>query len=1129
MEKFRNPKASRFFPDREGFALKKLFRMLRFTLFCFFLSLIQVMALDSYSQQTRLTLNEHDRRLEDVLKTIEDKTEFFFLYNRDLINVDQKVDVNVTNLSIKETLDELLKGTDIHYSVANRQIILSNLGNKSNLPVQQQKAVTGKVTDSSGEPLPGVSVVVKGTTTGTITDTDGKYIFTNIQATSTLVFSFVGMKNQEKLVGDKEVINVVLFEETVGIEEVVAVGYGTQKKVNLTGSIASLSSDEVAKRQVGQSSMVLQGIAPGVTVTQSSGQPGKDGGSIRIRGIGTLNDSNPLVLVDGIEMAMNNVDPNLIESISVLKDAASSAIYGSRAANGVILITTKRAKAGQFTLDYNAYFGVQKPTDLTHPVNAIDHMKYMDIANTNVGKSPVFGETLINEYIANKAINPDKYPDTDWHKEIYSGSGIQQSHFVTLSAGTEKIKVLAALGYFDQEGVIQNTGYKRYTARFNSDMQIISKLNAKFDIFARFIDTKEPSSGISGESSGVLYWMNRMPANQVSRLSNGKWGTGWEGDNPTAKMLDGGLWHERTPQLSMNMSLNYQITKWMTANVSYAPTYTPKMTSSFSIPIETFRADGSLAFTKPSIAGLSEERNTTFNQDYKALLTADKTFGKHALKALAGFSQEQYWNNWITGSRSNFPFLDYPVLSAGGVPDQKASGSGSEWVLRSFFGRVNYDFNSKYLLEANLRYDGSSRFAKGKKYGTFPSFSAGWRISEEEFLKSTQHIITNLKLRASWGQLGNQLIGNYPFASFINYNTYVFSGTAVSGASIDDMANPDISWEKTEMSNIGIDFGLGSKLSGSFDYYIRNTSGILIRLDIPKATGLTAPYQNAGEVENKGWDLGLNYKNNDNPFKYELSFVLSDVKNKVLDLKGVSRTGLTVSNEGYPINSLYGLEAIGYITDADYDQTGKYLSATQYGKFGKGDIKYKDQLTVDTDGDGKFDAGDGVINNNDETIIGSTIPRFNYSLNINLSYKNFDLSMFWQGVGKADGYLGNNATMPFYLGGTIQEQNKDYWTLDNQDAKFPRLAFNETNNEKNSSFWMKDASYLRLKNIQIGYSLPKKLINKASIQRLRIYVSGQNLLTFDKFWDGYDVESPVGVGNQYPQVKLFTMGLDVKF
>jgi len=1119
-----------FNDERPYRPLFKWIRVMKLTLFFLLAALVHVSA-SVYSQQTKLSISMKDATVKEVLKQIEEQSEFYFLYKNVDIDVNRIVSIDEKEKSVESILNQIFSGTNVSYEVVNRQIVLVDKGEaNSSLPIeQQQKSVKGKVTDSSSASLPGVSVVIKGTTTGTITDANGNFSLANVPANATLQFSFVGMKSAEVSVGNKTNINVVLEDETIGVDEVVVVGYGTQKKVNLTGAIASVTSEEIAKRQVGQSSMVLQGVAPGVTVTQSSGQPGKDGGNIRIRGIGTLNISDPLVLVDGIEMAMNNVDPNLIESISVLKDAASSAIYGSRAANGVVLITTKRAKSGQFKLTYNTYYGVQSPTNLTNPVNAVDHMKFLDIANTNVGKTPVFGEKIISDYIANGASDRDKYPDTNWQKEIYTGSGIQQSHFVTLSAGTEKIKVLAALGYFDQEGIIQNTNYKRYTARFNTDMQITNKLNAKFDIYARFIDTKEPASGIGTDGTGVLYWLNRMPANQVSRLSNGKWGTGWEGDNPTAKMLDGGIWNERTPQLVMNMSLNYQFTKWLTGEVSYAPSYTPKMTTTFSRPIETYRADGSLAFTKPSTASLSEDRNTTLNQDYKALLTANKTFGNHAIKALAGFSQEQSWNNWITGTRINFPFLDYQVLNAGGTTDQKASGSGAEWVLRSFFGRMNYDFNSRYLFEANLRYDGSSRFAKGKKYGVFPSFSVGWRISEEGFMESLKNTVSNLKFRASWGQLGNQLIGNYPFASFINYNTYVFSSTAVSGASIDDMSNPDISWEKTEMTNIGVDFGLGSKFSGSFDYYIRNTSGILLRLDIPKTTGLIAPYQNAGEVENKGWDLGVNYNNNDHQLKYELGFILSDVKNKVLDLKGVSRTGLTVSNEGYPINSLYGLEADGYITDSDYDQSGKYLYATQYGKFGRGDIKYKDQLTVDLDGDGKPDAGDGIINSKDEVIIGSTIPRFTYSFNMNLNYKNFDIAMFWQGVGKADGYLGNNATMPFYLGGTIQEQNKDYWTPDNLDAKFPRLAFNEPNNEKNSSFWMKDASYLRLKNIQIGYSLPKILLDKVSIQKLRIYVSGQNLLTFDRFWDGYDVESPVGVGNHYPQVKLFTMGLDVKF
>lgn len=1086
------------------------------------------------AQNQKIKLTGKNITLKMAFEQIEKHSGLSVDYDAKAIDVTRVISPTPKPNILSVVMSQLLQGTNCSYTITKSHVIITYISKTEEQSTgkvtesQPVKTISGIVTDQEDEPIIGASIFDKNTKTGTSTDLNGNFTL-KVSDQSTLTISYLGFSSLEVKVGTQSKMTIKLTKDSKNLEEVVVIGYGVQKKVNLTGAIASISSEEISKRQVGQSSMVLQGIAPGVTVTQSSGQPGKDGGTIRIRGIGTMNVSDPLILVDGIEMAMNNVDPNLIESISVLKDAASSAIYGSRAANGVILVTTKRAKAGQFTLGYNTYYGVQSPTDLTNPVNAIDHMKYMDIANTNVGKSPVFGETIINDYIANGASDRDKYPETNWQNEVYTGSGLQQSHFMTLSAGTEKIRVLAALGYFDQEGIVQNTNYKRYTARINTDMQVTKRLNAKFDVFARFIDTKEPSEGLEGASQGVLYWLHRMPANQVSRLSDGKWGTGWDGDNPTAKIIDGGIRHARTPQLAMNMSLNYQVTDWLMANVNFAPTYTPQMTSSFRMPVATYRADGTLAYTKPSVAGLSEDRNTTFNQDYKALLTADKTFGKHTFKALAGFSQEQYWNNWITGARNNYSFPEYQVLDAGGTTDQKASGSGSEWVLRSYFGRLNYDFNSRYLFEANLRYDGSSRFAKGKKYGIFPSFSVGWRISEEEFMKPLQNTISNLKLRASWGQLGNQLIGNYPFASFINYNYYIFNGTSVTGASIDNMANPDISWEKTEMVNVGIDFGLGSKFTGSFDYYIRNTSDILLRLDVPKTTGLGAPYQNAGEVENKGWDFGINYKNNNHPLKYDIGFVLSDVKNKVIDLKGVSRTGLTVSNEGSPINSLYGFEAIGFITNSDYDQSGKYLYATQYGQFGRGDIKYKDQLTVDTDGDGKPDAGDGVINNNDEKIIGSTIPRFNYSLNMNVNYKNFDLGMFWQGVGKADGYLGNNATMPFYLGGTIQEQNKDYWTPDNLGAKFPRLAFNEPNNEKNSSFWVKDASYIRLKNIQIGYSLPKNLINKVSIQKLRVYISGQNLLTFDRFWDGYDVESPVGTGNHYPQVALYTMGLDVKF
>lgn len=1081
--------------------LKRLF----FLFVTFFFFQVQI------TQAQHVSLSNSRLTLRNAFTEIERQMEMSVDYNREVIDVNKTVSIPRKEGSLSEIMTALLQGTGCMYVVRDNHIVISKV------PVttqQNRKNVSGTITDQQGIPIIGANIVEKGTTNGTVTDIDGNFTL-SVENDAMLFISYIGYLPQEILVRGRNIVDVILQEDTKALEEVVVVGYGTQKKVNLTGAISTVSSEDIVRRQVGQSSMLLQGMAPGVTVKQSSGQPGKDAGSIRIRGIGTLNDANPLILVDGVEMSINNVDPNLIESISVLKDAASSAIYGSRAANGVILITTKRAKTDEFSVSYNSYAGWQTPTDMRKHVDAVDHMVMMNLANTNVGRSPVFSQEQIDNTI--KGENRDLYPNTDWQKLIYQGSGFQQSHFVTLNGGSEKIRVLAALGYYDQKGVVENTNYKRYTARFNTDMLLSDRLTAKFDIYGRLMKQEEPASSLSNEHSGILYWLHRMPATQPAILSNGKMGIGWDGDNPYAKIWESGMRRENTPSVAATGSLNYRITDWLQADASYSLHYVPNVTKVFQQAVQTYTPTGSVAYTKPAVNSLSENRTNSLNQDVKAMLTLDKTFGGHTLKVLTGFSQESYNNDWISGYRDNFVFSQYEVLSAGSIENMKNDGSGSEWILRSFYGRANYDYLGKYLFEANLRYDGSSRFASGKQWGVFPSFSTGWRISEEKFWESLRNKVDNLKLRISWGQLGNQLIGNYPFASFLSYGSYVIGGQPVSSAYLSEMANPGISWEKTTMTNAGIDISLFSKLSVNFDYYYKRTSDILLRLDIPRFTGLSAPYQNAGIVDNKGWDLGINFRDNINDFRYDIVFVLSDVQNKVIDLKGVSRTGLTVSNEGYPINSLYGLEAIGYITDADYDANGKYLHATQYGNFNRGDIKYKDQND------------DGVIDNKDEKIIGSTIPRYTYSLNLNTSWRGFDLSMFWQGVGKADGYLNQHATMPFYLGGTALEMHKDYWTPENLNASFPRLAFNETNNEKNSTFWMKNAAYLRLKNIQLGYNIPDKVLKNTPFTMLRVYVSGQNLLTFDNFWDGYDVESPVGMGSHYPQVKLYSVGLNVKF
>jgi TonB-linked SusC/RagA family outer membrane protein len=458
---------------------------------------------------------------------------------------------------------------------------------------------------------------------------------------------------------------------------------------------------------------------------------------------------------------------------------------------------------------------------------------------------------------------------------------------------------------------------------------------------------------------------------------------------------------------------------------------------------------------------------------------------------------------------------DYQVINAGASDIQRTTGGASEWALQSLFGRVNYDYKQKYLLEANARYDGSSRFASGHKYGFFPSVSAGWRISQESFMQPLLKVVNELKVRGSWGQLGNQNIpgGNYPFMSSLQFGPYSLGKQIVNVVALNTLANSDISWETTEMSDIGLDATLFSRLSITADYYNKQTRDILLRLDVPTIIGLNPPFQNAGIVENKGWELGLTYKGAVRDFRYDIGFNLSDVKNKVVDLRGVNQVGLTVNREGYPIGSIYGLQAEGLFQTADEVAA----HAQQFGVIKPGDIKYKDQN------------GDGIINGDDNVVLGSTIPRFTYGTTLNGYYKGFSLNIVLQGVGQADGLLNEQGIMPFFLGGTVQEQHKDHWTPENPNATFPRLAFSESNNEKISSFWLRNAAYLRLKNIQLGYSLPTALTQRAGISNVRFFVNGQNLLTWDKFWNGYDVESPVGTGRSYPQVKMVSFGIDASF
>lgn len=1057
-----------------------------------------------------ITISGNNIKLEKVLSSIEKQSGYFFLYKYKEVKNADPVNLKLESVPLHAALAKIFSGQSFTYTIEDKTIIISRRDIFSmDLPVPAI-VVRGKVVDEKGQPLPGASVRLKDASNSTVTDVNGEFVFRNLNANDVLVVSFIGFFSSEVTITDQTSIQVVLKEDLKGLNEVIVVGYGTQKKVNLTGAVSVISVDDLATRPVGQTSAGLQGLAAGVTVVQRSGQPGEDAGTIRIRGVGTLGDSNPLVLVDGVEGSMNNIDPNAIESISILKDAASASIYGSRAANGVVLVTTKRAKSDQFSVNYTTYAGWQDPTNMPKMANAVDHMLLTNEAYVNTGRAPFYSQALIDKYRTEGAANRDLYPDTDWQKEVLTNQGFQQSHFVSMNAGTDKIRTLASAGYFDQNGIIETSNFKRFSIRSNTDIKMSDKLAAKIDL--QFINAVglEPGRG----SANVFHWMNRIPANQYGINTDGTWGEGWNGDNPIAFSNDGGTNKETQRSSILNFSLNYKPLTWLTAEVNIAPILSEAVGKQFNKFVQTYKADGTLSnYRSPIKSALSETSNRAIRNNMRATLTFEKDLASHNFKLLTGVSRENFRNDYVSAFRDGFILPEYTVLGAGETINQKANGNSAEWALQSVFGRLNYDYKGKYLLEANARYDGSSRFGAGNQYGFFPSVSAGWRVSEEEFMKPLASVISNFKIRASWGQLGNQNIGNYPFASTIDFGATPIGKQIVNVGALNYMANPDISWETTEMTNVGVDVSLFSNLSVTADYYNRHTRGILLALDIPLIIGLGAPFQNVGVVNNKGWELGLDYRGSVNDLRYNIGFNVSDVKNRIVDIRGVKADGLTVNHEGSPINSIYGLQTEGYFKD-DAEVASH---ATQYGKVRAGDLKYKDQNN------------DGMITDADKIIIGSTVPRFTFGSTLGGSYKGFSISALIQGVGKADGYLYRHGIMPFFEGGTVQEQHKDSWRPDNQNSAFPRLAFSEVNNEKISDFWLKDASYVRLKNLQIAYDLPVSVIKKSGLKSLRVYINGQNMFTKDNFWNGYDVESPVGIGNTYPQVKVYSFGLNTNF
>ena len=992
----------------------------------------------------------------------------------------------------------------------------------------QGVTITGTVNDAQGESLPGVNVVVKGTSIGTVTDFNGRYSINVSDRDAVLVYSFVGYTTQEITVGNRTVIEVSLVEDASLIEEVVVVGYGTQKKINLTGAVQSVTSTELTKRNTSNTSVALQGLVPGVSVVQSSGQPGADGAGIVIRGNGSLNSSrDPLVLIDGVEGDLNNIDLNSIESISVLKDAASASIYGSRSSNGVILVTTKRAKEEKVKIAYNGYVGLNRPTELPKAVGAVGYMEAINTATANSGSTNIpYSQDLINTYKTQGADNITRF-DTDWRDLMIKNAAFVQNHSLSMSGGSDKLSYFANAGYYTQDGQIPNNDYSRMTLRMNTDARVTDWMTIGLDVYLRQSKARRPSQ--EAPNSLINKAFTFVPIYQGVN-NDGTWGNGQNGDNPVAKSKAGGVHNGVTPDRGIKGSLKLTPFAGFEALASYSSRQQQYKVNSFVRPYDTY-ANGLYVLTWPSTGNSGSESwsQTNWNQ-FNAQISYEKNIAKHFVKGIAGMETQEYINKSFDASRTGYSYPGFEEIKHGDVASARNGSYHEERAMVSYFGRINYIFADRYLLEFTGRWDASSRFMPDVRWGFFPSVSAGWRISEESFFEPLKSTVNNLKIRGSYGMLGNQDINsNYPYVTLLNSGYgYRFNKVLGTGYTQTEMANELITWEKSKQFNIAFDLGmLRSRLNLSFDYYVRNIEDMLQRLPVPAHVGLTAPFKNAGSMRNNGWDLSVSWRDKVGEVGYSITGMLFDVKNKVTDLYGEKYIDDTATTQvGYPMWSWYGYVSDGYFQNRTEIDNAAAVYGGNKTNIHPGYIRYKDVSGPD----GK---PDNAINADDRKVIGDPFPRYQFSLSLGADWKGFDFSLFLQGVGKKDILLTGYGARPFYIGRTIFEHQMDTWTSDNPNAKYPLLllesAAGANPNNICSDFWIRSGAYMRVKNVVLGYTVPAKHINSIGIEHLRFYLSAQNLFTISNAYKGYDPENDVNSGNFYPVMQTFSFGVDLRF
>ncbi len=1100
---------------------KQIFRIMRISTFLLMVCVFCSYAGNVHSQNAKVSIRMNNVKLDKILNEIENQTDYIFIYNNQ-VDINKITSVKVKNEAVAQVLDKILSGTGINYELEGTHIILTTEAIKDLHAQQQAKTVTGTVTDVSGEPIIGANIRIKGTTTGTITDIDGNFSI-EAEPQSVIEVSYIGYLTQETVINNQKSIRFLLKEDTKTLDEVVVIGYGVQKKADLTGSVANINTEKLNTQSNANIGQALQGKIAGVDIVSQGGAPGS-GTRIMVRGIGTLNNASPLYIVDGMYMnSIDHINPNDIASIDVLKDASSAAIYGSRAANGVIIVTTKEGSntEGKPIIDLSVNLGISTASKFLDMLDAKGWAEVTTIARQAIGKPALDMATDL----ANK-------PDNDW-QDIMFRPALMQNYNLSVKGGGKYSTYYTGLGYFNQDGIVKGTNYQRYNIQSKNDYKR-GIFSAGTNLIISFSHDKPLHQELRGGMIGTI--LQSVPTlEKYDDTREGGYG-GTYGDvvnipHPLA-IIDDNIMdrYNENVKIFANLYAQIELFKGLKYKLNLTPDFSFERYKNY-----LNKYDFGLATN--SITQLTERQRRRRNILVENLLTFDRTFGEHKISALAGYTYQDSRFRHIQAYGEGLP----QGLEEIDAATTNRSNEGNSWrsVLTSILGRVFYSYQNKYLFTATIRRDGSSKFGKNNRYGYFPSFSLGWNVAEEKFMENV-HWLDQLKLRGGYGVLGNQEIDNYQYSSTITtgINYPDGNGGLLQGAFPKNFANPDIKWEETAMTNVGIDFmAFNNRLSLTADYYVKNTKDILLTVPIPISSGgANDPIRNAGKIRNNGFEFNLGWMDQPNPdISYGINLIGSFNKNKVIamgsesgSIKGGSTNQNITTSEtkaGYPIGGYWLISTAGYFNSQEevdaYAKDGKKIQPAAE----PGDIKFVDANN------------DGVINDDDRVFQGSPFPDFTFALNGNMRYKNFDLSIGLQGV------LGNkiyNATRQ-----TLEDVTKgsnflasclDYWTPENKNASHPRLTWDDPNRNTRaeSDRYLENGSYLRLRSVQLGYTFPQTWF-KGAIQHARVYINAENLFTITSY-SGYSPDVNADNANYrgfdnfiYPTNRTFMLGLNVTF